>query len=108
MAEKLRAASKRLTIAPRDFYDLGYLIKAGFNFWDKKLWQLFKKKLAEDGFDDDLKKYRVNMGWSDKEVKDMNSRIEAELLDVLTLEEKKAFNLQSTLDALNDVFKDLN
>ena len=107
VAEKLRAASTRLTIAPRDFYDLGYLLKAGFDFANKELWQLFKKKLAEDGLDSDLKKYRVNLGRSEKEIKDMNSRIEAELLDVLTLEEKKAFNLQKTLDLLNGIFKHL-
>jgi len=108
VAEKLRAASTRLTIAPRDFYDLGYLLKAGFDFADQELRQLFKKKLTEDGLDSDLKKYRVNLGRSEIEIKDMNSRIEAELLDVLTLEEKKAFNLQKTLNSLNAVFNDLN
>lgn len=108
VAEKLRAASTRLTIAPRDFYDLGYLLKAGFDFTDQELRQLFKKKLTEDGLDSDLKKYRVNLGRSEKEIKDMNSRIEAELLDGLTLEEKKAFTLQNTLNSLNAVFNDLN
>jgi len=108
VAEKLRAASTRLTIAPRDFYDLGYLIRVGFNFRDEELWQLFKKKLAEDSFDNNLKEYRVNLGRSNKEIDDMKSRIEAELLDILTLDEKKAFSLQKTLDALNDVFKDFD
>ncbi len=107
VAEKLRAASTRLTIAPRDFYDLGYLLKAGFNFQDKELRRLFRRKLVEDGFDNELKKYRINLGRSKKELADMSSRLEAELLDVLTLEEKRIFNLQQTLNALNDVFEDL-
>ena len=108
VSEKMRAAATRLTIAPRDFYDLGYLIKVGFDFRDRELWRLFKKKLAEDSLDDDLKKYHVNLGRSQKEIDDMRSRIEAELFDVLTLEEKKSFNLQKTLDAFNKILKDLN
>jgi len=106
VSEKMRAAAVRLAIAPRDFYDLGFLLKAGFDFKDKELWQLFKRKLAEDGFETDLKKYRVNLGRSDKEIEDMNSRIEGELFDILTLEEKKIFNLQKTLDGLNEVLKE--
>lgn len=108
VAEKLRAASSRLTIAPRDFYDIGFLIKTGFNFRDKDLLDLFGKKLAEDGFDNDLKKYRVNLGRSENKMADMNRRIEAELLDVLPLKEQKTFSLPKTLDAINDIFKDVN
>lgn len=107
VAEKLRAAATRLTIAPRDFYDLGYILKTGFNFKDPGFWQLFKNKLAEDGFDNDLKKYRYNLGRSDKEINEMSARIEAELLDVLTLAEKKTFNLSSTLKNLNTVLMNM-
>jgi len=105
VAEKMRAAATRAVIAPRDFYDLDYLHRAGFDFRDKELQSLFQKKLAEDGFTTDLKRYRVNMGRSESEIRDMRSRIEAELFDVLTLEEKSAFNLHRTLNALNDIFK---
>jgi predicted nucleotidyltransferase component of viral defense system len=107
VAEKLRAAATRLTIAPRDFYDLGFLIKFGFDFKDKELWHLLEKKLAEDNFETDLEKYRVNLGRSEKEIRDMKSRVEAELLDVLTVEERKAFDLEKTLDALNEITKEL-
>src|SRR3989338_10409570 len=103
VAEKLRAAATRRTIAGRDFYDLGHLIKAGFNFNDPKFLQLLKKKLAEEKFDTDLKKYRFNLGRSGKEISDMDARIEAELLDVLTLEEKKKFNLAATLKNINAI-----
>jgi len=105
VAEKMRAAATRAVIAPRDFYDLDYLHRAGFDFRDKELPSLFQRKLAEDGFTTDLKRYRVNMGRSESEIQDMRSRIEAELLDVLTLEEKNAFNLHRALNALNDIFK---
>lgn len=106
VAEKLRAAATRLVIAPRDFYDLGHMVKVGFNFKDKELRGLFKTKLAEDGFENNLDKYRVNLGRSKDELKDMKLRIESELFDVLTPEEKRSFNLEKTLDALNKVFKE--
>ena len=107
VAEKMRAAATRLTIAPRDFYDLDYLIRAGFNFKDPDLWGLFKKKLAEDGHDTDLKKYHVNMSRTPEEIADMQSRVEGELMDVLTREEKASFNLQKALDRINKVFENI-
>jgi predicted nucleotidyltransferase component of viral defense system len=107
VSEKMRAASTRQTIAPRDFYDLGYLLKAGFDFKDAELLRLFKAKLAEDGFDTDLQKYRHNLGRSNKEVEDMFSRVESELLDVLTYDERSKFSMADTLQSLNAAFHDL-
>jgi len=107
VAEKMRATATRLTIAPRDFYDISFLIKAGFDFQDDELWLLFKKKLSEDSFDPDLAKYRVNMGRSQEEIANMSSRINTELLDVLTSSERKAFNLNTSLQLMNKTFKNL-
>ncbi len=107
VAEKMRATATRLTIAPRDFYDISFLIKAGFDFQDEELWQLFKRKLSEDGFESDLAKYRVNMGRSKDEIADMNSRIEAELIDVLAPGERKTFKLTESLRLMNETFKNL-
>ena len=104
VAEKLRAAATRETIAGRDFYDLGYLLKEKFDFKDKELLSLFKKKLEEDGFSADLKKYRVNLGRTDKEIEEMKARVKDELFPVLTLDEQKSFDMQRTLDKLNEVF----
>ena len=105
VAEKMRATATRLTIVPRDFYDISFLIKAGFDFQDEQLWQLFKRKLSEDSFEPNLAKYRVNMGRSQDEIADMRSRIEAELLDVLTPDERKVFDLDESLQLLNETFK---
>ena len=105
VAEKFRAAATRLTIAPRDFYDLGYILRSGFNFGDNELRALIKTKLAEDGFDTDLRKYRNNLGRHSAELKDMESRIESELLDVLTLEEGKRFSLSQTLRDINNAIQ---
>lgn len=101
VSEKLRAAALRKTIAPRDFYDLDFILRNKFDLIAPDVMELFKKKVAEDDGDLDLKKYRVNMGRSDVEIKDMKGRIEAELFDVLTAEERKNFNLVAALVRIN-------
>lgn len=105
VAEKLRAAATREVIAGRDFYDLEYLLKEKFDFRDKELLTLFKKKLEEDGFSSDLKKCRVNLGRTEKEIEGMNARVKDELFPVLTIDEQKSFDMQKTLGELNKAFK---
>lgn len=105
VAEKMRAAATRLTIAPRDFYDLDFLIRSGFNFQDEELWKLFKIKLSEVGYETNLSKYRVNLGHTEEKVAEMHSRISVELLDVLLPEEKSIFDLDKTLKLLNGIIK---
>jgi len=105
VAEKLRAAATREIIAGRDFYDLGFLLKEGFNFGDKELLAVFRKKLEEDGFSSDLGKYRVNLGRTNKEIREMKDRAKDELFPILTLNGQKSFDMQKTIDELNKVFK---
>ncbi|HBE44512.1 MAG TPA: hypothetical protein DDW17_03420 [Deltaproteobacteria bacterium] len=81
--------------------------KEKFDFKDRELFSLFKKKLEEDGFDADLKKYRINLGRSDKEIQEMKARVEDKLFPVLTVEEQKSFDMQKTLDELNKIFGDI-
>lgn len=107
VSEKLRAAAIRKDIAPRDFYDLDFISRNRFNIADKEVIKLFKKKIKEDGGDTDLKKYRVNLGRSDTEVKDMRSRIKAELFEVLTKDEQKNFDLDSALKRINKAMDDV-
>jgi predicted nucleotidyltransferase component of viral defense system len=101
VSEKLRAAALRKTIAPRDFYDLDFILRHDFNLADKAVVALFKKKIAEDGGDPDLLKYRVNLGRSNVEISDMRSRIEKELFDVLTSDERANFDLDKALKRIN-------
>ena len=102
VSEKLRAAALRQTIAPRDFYDLDFILRNGFNLVNKELMDLFKKKLEEDNGDTDLAGYRVNLGRSEDEIKDMRSRIKEELFAVLTPKEQLRFNLNVALERIND------
>ncbi|MBU1078550.1 MAG: nucleotidyl transferase AbiEii/AbiGii toxin family protein [Spirochaetes bacterium] len=105
IAEKMRATATRRIIAPRDFFDLGYLLKKKINIFDKDILKLFQIKLKEDNFKTDLKSYKNNLGRTDKEIDDMKSRIEAELLDVLPMAERKKFNIDKILDAINKNFQ---
>lgn len=101
VSEKLRAAALRKTIAPRDFYDLDFILRNNFDIAQKGIMDLFMKKIAEDDGSDDLSKYRVNLGRSEDEIKDMNSRIETELFDVLTPDERENFNLDKAFKRIN-------
>lgn len=102
VAEKLRAAAVREKIAPRDFYDIDFILRKGFNLADTEVITLFKKKLEEDGFDVNLEKYRVNLGRSDKEIQEMTSRIKEELFEVLTVDERENFNIDQALKRINE------
>ncbi|MFH1037523.1 MAG: nucleotidyl transferase AbiEii/AbiGii toxin family protein [PVC group bacterium] len=103
IAEKLRAGAIRRMVAPRDFYDLDFVLRNDFDLANKEVINLFKKKLKEAGADMDAVNYKVNLGRSDEEIKDMRSRIEAELIDVLSPDERKNFDLDAALDRINRV-----
>ena len=102
IAEKLRATATRREIAPRDFYDIDFVLRKGFNLGEAEIITLFKKKLEEDGFDANLEKYRVNLGRSDKEIREMTLRIKEELFDVLTVDERENFNMDQALKRINE------
>ena len=107
IAEKLRAGAIRKIIAPRDFYDIDFVLRNNFDLINNKVIMLFKKKLQEDNADTDLGKYRRNLGRSEEEIKDMDSRIEKELFDVLTPEERKNFDLSTALRRINKLMEDI-
>ena len=68
---------------------------------------LFKKKIEEDGGNTDLSRYRVNLGRSSDEIKDMKSRIEDELFGVLTVDERKNFDLDKALKRINKAMENV-
>ncbi len=105
VSEKMRAAALREIIAPRDFFDLDFVVRHDFNLADKEVLELFRKKIEEVGGDADLSKYHLNLGREDREIKDMRSRIEKELFDVLTPEEQENFNLDTALKRINNAMR---
>ncbi|MCM8789658.1 MAG: nucleotidyl transferase AbiEii/AbiGii toxin family protein [Candidatus Omnitrophica bacterium] len=106
VSEKLRAAAIREKVAPRDFYDLDFLLRNKFDFANRDCLALFKKKLAEDGADTDLSKYRVNLGRSDTQIQDMRSRIKEELFEVITPRDRENFNLDTALERINKAMEE--
>lgn len=102
-AEKFRAAVTRKLIAPRDFYDLNYFIKTGFNFNSKQFQQIAAKKLAEEGYNDEIKRYFINLGRTKEEIDEMKKRIEDELFDVLTYQAAKEFDVDFVLNYFNNL-----
>lgn len=104
IAEKIRAASTRRIIAPRDFFDLDYLLKMKVNIFDNDILKLLKIKLKEDDFKTDINKYRKNLGRTDMELNEMKLRIQAELLEVLPMAERNKFNISKVLDNINKRF----
>jgi len=84
-------------------YDLDFVIRNGFNLANKEVLNLFIGKLDEEGADTDLCKYKVNLGRTDEEINDMRSRIEAELFDVLSPDERENFHLDIALERINKV-----
>ncbi len=101
VSEKLRAAALRKDIAPRDFYDLDFILRNKFNPANRQVRDLFRQKLIEDGGDANLKKYLVNMGRTDTEIKGMRSRVKEELFDVLTRVERDKFDLERAFKRIN-------
>ena len=107
IAEKMRAAATRETIAPRDFYDIDYVIRNGFDVTEPEVMTLFQRKLAEDEADTDLSRYRVNLGRSVDEIQDMGDSIEEEFYEVLTPDERGRFDLDAALVRINAAFAGL-
>lgn len=105
IAEKLRASAIRIKVAPRDFYDLDFVIRNGSDLTNKDVIKLFKNKLEEDGADTDLGNYRVNLGRPTAEINDMRLRIKEELFEVLTPKERENFNLNTALERINKVME---
>ncbi|MCD6460504.1 hypothetical protein J7L67_07560 [bacterium] len=49
---------------------------------------------------------KINLGRSDKEIKGMKSRIENELFDVLTVNEREKFDLDIALRRINKAMRE--
>jgi len=107
ISEKMRAAALRKGMAPRDFYDLDFVLRNKYNPANPQVIDLFRKKLAEDGGGTDLKKYRVNMGRTNAEIKEMRLRLKEELFDVLTKTEKENFNWDESVKRINKAMESM-
>lgn len=102
VAEKLKAAISRKGIAIRDFYDLWYIHKSGFDFQASGFVTLFKKKLS---FENYKGSYHPNFGLDQDQITTLRKQIDTDLLPVIQFEEP--FDLDEVFDAFNKTMKTL-
>ncbi|MCB9772150.1 MAG: nucleotidyl transferase AbiEii/AbiGii toxin family protein [Candidatus Omnitrophica bacterium] len=101
VAEKLKAAISRKDAAIRDFYDLGHIAGTGFDFYDKKFVELFKRKLLDDGYQNDYKK---DFGFSADKLALLYRQVDTDLIPVIRANEQ--FELGKVLAQFNKIFTD--
>lgn len=97
-AEKLKAAITRKIPAIRDFYDLKYIKKSGFDFNDDKFVSLFKKKMNDENVKSDFK---VDFGFDKDKVNLLKKQVETDLKPVIRPDE--GFNLDDVFEVFNKV-----
>ncbi len=102
-AEKFRAAATREIPAPRDFYDLYYYIKKGFDFSSSEVLKLIDIKLEEDGHGGRRKEYFQTFNKSKNEFEELESRVERELFPVLREKDKRDFSLKKVFDHFRSI-----
>jgi len=98
-AEKLKAAISRLAPAIRDYYDLRYFIKTGFDFSRPNFLKIVNKKLELDGYNKD---YSYNLGLSDQAIEELKRVSESDLKPMIRTDEE--FNLDVVLEYFNKLF----
>lgn len=100
IAEKMRAGATRRLIAPRDFFDIDYVLRHGFHFTEEFI-RLFLEKLKEDDIETNINVYKHNLGRTDDEIENMLTRVDEELLTVLSNEEAENFSMHEALMRIN-------
>jgi predicted nucleotidyltransferase component of viral defense system len=96
VAEKLKAAITRKDPAIRDYYDLWHIAEAGFDFHQPRFLEIFKKKLADEGYQGD---FRDKFGLSADKIDLIMRLIETDLIPVIRIDE--AFDLNRVFDRFN-------
>jgi len=85
VAEKLKASITRKDVAIRDYYDLWYIAKSGFDFYQDKFIKLLKKKLAAEGYKGEPSQ---NFGLNQEKEAILRRQVETDLMPVVRDGEK--------------------
>lgn len=101
VAEKLKAAINRRDVVIRDYYDLWHIAESGFDFFQDRFIQLFKKKLIHEDYQGI---YRHNFGLSGQQIVDLRNQIETDLMPVIRSGER--FDLDAVFDRFNNILSD--
>lgn len=101
VAEKLKAAISRKDVAIRDYYDLWHIAEFGFDFHSEKFITLFKRKVTDEGYIGDYRKY---FGLSADKLSFLNKQVDAALMPVIRAGEE--FDLKKVLERFNKILGD--
>lgn len=101
VAEKLKAAISRRDVAIRDYYDLWHIAESGFDFFHVKFIRLFKRKLADEGYEGN---YKQNFGLSSDKISLLQRQVETDLRPVIRAGEK--FDLDKVFERFNSILSD--
>lgn len=101
VSEKLKAAINRREMAIRDYYDLWYIAESGFDFYQKKFIELFKRKLSDEGYSGD---FRNNFGLNAENLKKVYRLVETDLIPVIRAGE--VFDFNGVLVRFNQILAD--
>ena len=101
VAEKLKAAISRKDVAIRDYYDLWHIAEIGFDFYDEKFINLFKRKVTDEGYTGDCKK---DFGLSANKLSFLRKQVDDLLMPVIRSGEE--FDLDKVLERFNKILGD--
>ena len=102
VAEKLKAAISRKDVAIRDYYDLWYIAKFGFDFYNEKFINLFKRKVTDEGYIGD---YRKDFGLSTDKLVLLRRQVDTDLMPVIRAGE--SFDLDKVFERFNTILRKL-
>ncbi len=102
VAEKLKAAISRKDVAIRDYYDLWHIAEFGFDFYSDKFTKLFNRKVTDEGYTGDYRKY---FGLSPDKLSILRRQVETDLIPVIRAGE--SFDLDKVLERFNVILQKL-
>ena len=100
-SEKLKAAINRKEPAIRDYYDLRHIDESGFDFYEEKFIDLFKKKLFAEKYTGN---YRTKFGLSADKVEGLYKQVGTDLMPVIRFDEH--FDLDKVFKKFDKILSD--
>ncbi len=101
VSEKLKAAINRKEPAIRDYYDLRHILESGFDFYEEKFIDLFKKKLSAEKYPGN---YQAKFGLSADKINELYKQVGTDLMPVIRFGEE--FDLDKVFEKFDQLLSD--
>jgi predicted nucleotidyltransferase component of viral defense system len=102
IAEKMLAGAKRKEISARDFYDLNYAVKKGFDFTNKEFLDVLKKRFELEAHNSNIKLYTPDLGRNEQEKKEMKEQLPQKLYPVINEKQQAEFDTDKVFKNINN------